>query len=124
MFSHIHSAVVEVSDQDAALKFYVETLGWELRTDAPMGESMRFLTVAPPGARTQLALGHSSWFNEEYPAPSRTGISLIAHDVEELYATLSERGVTFTGPPEMMPWGQKATWFFDPDGNTFLVSQE
>lgn len=124
MFSHIHSATIEVADQDAALDFYVNTLGWELRVDAPLSEAMRFLTVAPPGGQTMLVLGHSSWFNDQFPAPAKAGISLVAPDIDAMYATLTERGVQFTGPVEMMPWGQKGTWFFDPDGNMFLVSEE
>jgi hypothetical protein len=35
---------------------------------------------------------------------------------------LSGRGVTFDGPPEQMPWGAKATWLNDPDGNSFFVT--
>lgn len=124
LFSHIHSATIEVADQDAALAFFVETLGWEVRTDAPMGESMRFLTVAPVGARTQLVLGHSSWFGEYFPAPTKNGISLVTPDIDALFATLTERGVRFKTPVEVMPWGQKAAWFYDLDGNEFLVSEE
>jgi len=47
-----------VSDQDAALSFYTEKLGWELRGDTRFGENdeMRWLEVAPPGSRARLAL--------------------------------------------------------------------
>lgn len=124
MISHIHSTTTSVADQDAALDFYVNTLGWEKALDSPMGESMRFLTVAPPGATTQLVLGHESWFGDEFPAPARSGISLIAPDIEATYETLTERGVKFKGPVETMPWGQKAVWSYDPDGNEFFLVEE
>ncbi len=60
MISHIHSTTIAVADQDAALDFYVNTLEWEIGMDNQVGEGMRFLTVVPPGATTQLVLGHSS----------------------------------------------------------------
>lgn len=122
MISHIHSATIEVADQDAALDFYVNTLGWEKGFDNPMGEGMRFVTVVPPGATTQLVLGHSSWFSDEQPAPARSGITFIAPDIDATYETLKERGVHFAGPVEEMPWGARATWFNDPDGNNFFLS--
>ena len=123
MFSHIHSTTIEVSDQDAALDFYVNTLGWEKAMDAAMGPDMRFLTVVPPGATTQLVLGHSSWFADG-PAPSKGGISLVTPDIDATYATLTERGVKFKEPVAVMPWGQKAAWFSDPDGNEFFLVEE
>ena len=122
MISQIHSTTIEVADQDAALDFYVNTLGWEVGTDNPMGEHMRFLTVVPPGAQTQLVLGHSSWFSNEHPAPARNGVAMISPDIEATYKTLTERGVKFKGPLEDMPWGQKATWFYDLDGNEFFLA--
>jgi catechol 2,3-dioxygenase-like lactoylglutathione lyase family enzyme len=124
MISHIHSSTIAVSDQDAALDFYVNTLGWEKAMDAPMGDSNRFVTVVPPGATTQLVLGHESWFGNEFPAPAKSGISMVTPDIDATYATLTERGVKFKGPVEMMPWGAKAAWFFDPDGNEFFLAEE
>lgn len=122
MFSHIHSTTIVVSDQDAALDFYVNTLGWEKVFDNPMGPDMRFVTVVPPGATTQMSLGLPGWLNGY--TPGETGISLITPDIDATYKTLTERGVKFRGPVETMPWGQKATWFSDPDGNEFFLAEE
>jgi catechol 2,3-dioxygenase-like lactoylglutathione lyase family enzyme len=122
MISHIHSATVVVNDQDAALDFYVNTLGWEKGQDNPMGENMRWLTVVPPGAATQIVLAHTSWGGEV--KGGNTGISLVAPDIDATYATLLACGVTFKQPVEQMPWGAKATWFSDPDGNEFFVVSE
>ena len=118
MISHIHSATVAVADQDAALDFYVNTLGWEKADDGMFGEGMRWLTVVPPGAATQLVLAHESWSEK---AGGNTGISLVARDIDATYATLAAKGVAFKGPVEVMPWGAKATWFSDPDGNEFFL---
>ena len=123
MISHIHSTTIAVADQDAALDFYVNTLGWELGMDNQVGDGMRFLTVVPPGATTQLVLGHSSWFGGDYPAPGKAGIALVTPDIDATYETLNERGVKFKQPVEVMPWGQKATWFHDLDGNEFFLAE-
>lgn len=125
MFSHIHSTTIIVTDQEAALDFYVNTLGWEKAMDNQMGPEMRWLTVVPPGAVTQMALAHTGWFEEgEAPKPGHTGISLIAPDIDAAYETLTQRGVKFKQPPTVMPWGSKATWFYDLDGNEFFLVNE
>ena len=122
MISSIHSATIIVSDQEKALDFYTNTLGFEKGMDAQMGPNMRYLTVVPPGATTMLVLGLESW--GAACAGQETGISFVTPDIDATYETLSARGVSFNNPPEMMPWGQKATWFSDPDGNEFFLSNE
>jgi catechol 2,3-dioxygenase-like lactoylglutathione lyase family enzyme len=124
MISYIHSTTIVVSDQDVALDFYTKTLGWEKAMDSPMGPEMRWLTVVPPGAKTQLVLGHPSWVGDGKVPGGTTGISLVTPDIEATVATLTERGVKFKKPIEVMPWGGKATWFSDPDGNEFFLASE
>ena len=58
--SHISVVTVHVKDQDEALRFYTEILGFEKRDDAPMSEDMRWLTVAPAGSTTQILLATGS----------------------------------------------------------------
>lgn len=125
MINHIHSATVLVTDQDAAIDFYVEALGWEKRTDETIemdDASMRWIEVVPPGATTSVALVRPGDVGAPPEAAgSYNGLSVVADDVEETYDMLMERGVRFTGPPERMPWGDQATWFEDPDGNRFFL---
>ena len=130
MISHIHNTTVIVADQERALDFYVNTLGWEKRIDAMMGDGYRFVTVAPAGGQTELALGPAHMFSIQ-PGSGITrgrgmegasGITFAVDDVDETYRTLSERGVRFSGPPEQMPWGDRATWLLDPDGNRFFFT--
>ncbi|HVB63490.1 MAG TPA: VOC family protein [Nitrolancea sp.] len=123
MFSHIYSTTIFVDDQDAAIDFYVNTLGWEKTMDVQMGPEMRFVTVAPQGATTQLVIGLPSWIGETSNSRKNTGISLITPDIDATYATLVERGVTFKEPVSMMPWGAKATWFYDLEGNEFFLAE-
>ena len=119
--SRIHSTTISVSDQDAALDFYTNTLGWEKALDAMVGEEMRFLSVVPTGASTHLVLAHTSWGGE---TSGHTGITFVTPDIDATYETLSANGVSFKQPVEMMPWGQKATWFSDPDGNEYFLIEE
>ncbi len=126
MISRIHSTTIAVSNQDAALDFYVNKLGWEKRLDNQL-DAMRFLTVAPPGAATELVLADPVWAGgEDGPAKvgGHTGISLVSPDIDATYETLAARGVNFTQPVTAMPWGQKATWFADPDGNIYFLAAE
>lgn len=118
MITKIHSATIVVADQDAALDFYVGTLGWEKRLDNPVGPNYRFVTVAPAGGDAELALNPPHVANRE--PGGDTGITLSVADIEETYQALVDKGVTFTKPLEAMPWGQTATWLRDPDGNTFF----
>lgn len=126
MMTHLHSTSVLVGDQDQALAFYVDTLGWEKRTDQRFGPDYRFLTVAPPGAATEVVLQVGSG---EHPAPlvidemGGTGISVLTDDIAGDYAALTAQGVEFTQAPETMPWGDAATWFLDPFGNKYFLVQ-
>jgi catechol 2,3-dioxygenase-like lactoylglutathione lyase family enzyme len=124
MISRIHSATIVVADQDAALDFYVNTLGWEKALDNATGPDLRFLTVVPPGATTQLVLAHTSWFGADNPMPGKGGITLASPDIDATYDTLTKRGVKFKEPVAVMPWGQKAAWFSDLDGNEFFLVEE
>jgi catechol 2,3-dioxygenase-like lactoylglutathione lyase family enzyme len=129
VITKIHSTAVVVSDQEASLKFYTEILGWEKRTEFRMSEEYRFLTVAPPGAETELALEPgkvhgvapgAALFPASQMGPPATGIAIAVQDVEATYQALVEKGVKFSGPLMDMPWGDKATWLLDPDDNAFF----
>lgn len=110
---------IPVSDQDRALAFWTEKVGLRVSTDQPMGPGKRWIELCIPGAETGLVLftpdGHEdrigSFFNG----------SFACDDVEHAYRKLTEKGVTFEGPPEKQPWGTFAK-FRDPDGNTFVLS--
>ncbi len=121
MISRIHSATVAVVDQQAAVDFYTQKLGWSVSIDAPMGDS-RFVTVVPPNGKTELALVDAKVFGQE--PGGFTGISLLSDDIEGDFATLSERGVKFKEPLAPMPWGAQATWFYDVDGNELFLSED
>lgn len=121
----IHSATVVVSDYDTAYDFYVNKLGWETIQDQPSEDGSRWLVVGRPGGETGLAIVRVGDFGMADAEPGGySGISLVTDDVNQAYQELLAKGVSFSQPPEPMPWGTLATWFSDPDGNSFFLTAE
>ena len=103
---------VPVVEQDAALQFYVGTLGFEKRLDMPLPQlGTRWIEVAPPGAPVSVALVAA---HDGLPAGGESGIrfttlTAAGVDVDEL--------LTWPGVPPMFA-------FRDPDGNGLEIVQE
>lgn len=115
MLKHVQTVSVQVRDQERALEFYTNVLEFEKTDDQPMDETSRWLVVAPSGAQTGIMLEQGDGAN----LPSRfTGYIFYTDNMEATHATLTERGVQFTAPPRVEPWGRWAQ-FMDLDGNEF-----
>src|SRR5829696_9572593 len=87
--SNIGVAMFAVADQDAAIAFYTEKLGYEVRSDTRFGENdaMRWVEVAPPGSRARLALNPP--MND---TPGGSAIGVETPDVLGEHARLSSIG--------------------------------
>jgi catechol 2,3-dioxygenase-like lactoylglutathione lyase family enzyme len=113
---------VTVGDTDRAIDFYVETLGFEKVVDVPMGDAMRWVEVALPGAATTIALAPPP---QDRPAGGgETGICLDTTDVDADHAALKAAGADVD--PEVTRWGGPVPpmfWLRDPDGNSLIVVQ-
>jgi catechol 2,3-dioxygenase-like lactoylglutathione lyase family enzyme len=118
--SKLGTVIIPVTDQERAIEFYVETLGFEKRTDVPFGDGYRWVEVAPAGAETTIAVVP--------PPPGKpvgnveTGIALNTDDVDGAHAELKARGVDVDA--EVSRMGDPVPpmfWFRDPDGNTLMV---
>ncbi|HLI52463.1 MAG TPA: VOC family protein [Thermomicrobiaceae bacterium] len=121
----MHSATVVVSDYVPAYDFYVNKLGWEAVQDQPSPDGSRWLVVRRPGGETGLAIVRVGDFGMNDAKPGDySGISLVTPDVNQAYQELLAKGVTFSQPPQPMPWGTLGTWFSDPDGNSFFLTEE
>ena len=108
MITHVNSITVFVTDQDRALDFYVNKLGFKKRRDEAMGPGApRWIEVAPGNAQTSLVLYKPT---EEMPGASTFELakSLIGtfttfvfntDDMEALYKELSGKGVEFPDKP-------------------------
>lgn len=117
--SNIGVAMFTVADQDAALAFYVEKLGFEVRSDARFGEhdEMRWLEVAPPGSHARLALNPPM---QGQPGGSAIGVETA--DVLGEHARLSAIGGIDVDPaPMRMPGAPLMFMLRDPDANTVVV---
>ena len=119
--SDIGVAMFTVADQDAALAFYTEKLGWEVRGDVRFGDQgeMRWLEVAPPGSTARLAL------NPPMRAePGGGSIGVETPDMQVEYERLSAiDGVTIATPPMDMGGAPPMFSVADPDGNHIWVVQ-
>ena len=111
---------VPVTDQDRAISFYVDTLGFDQRLDVPIGDSKRWIVVAPPRGTATIARVASS---EGMPAGVETGIRLISHNVDTDHAALRATGVD---ADEILRWqGVPAMFAFrDQDGNGLEIVEE
>ncbi|HEX8907144.1 MAG TPA: glyoxalase superfamily protein [Longimicrobiaceae bacterium] len=117
MIKAVKFVSVPVRDQDRALAFYTDRLGFRVVTDQPFGEQ-RWIELRIPGADTGLVLftppGH------EERIGGFMNMAFVADDVQKTYDELSGRGVEFVQPPKTEHWGTSAI-FKDPDGNTFVL---
>jgi lactoylglutathione lyase len=118
MISKVAKVGVYVSDQERALKFYTEVLGFELVANLPMGENSRWIEVAPKGAETKLALWTPPGLEDRIGTFS--GIVLESDDVEKTHQDLLAKGVNFTQAPVEQAGGTMGQ-FTDPDGNIFVL---
>jgi catechol 2,3-dioxygenase-like lactoylglutathione lyase family enzyme len=113
--------MVPVSDQDQAIAFFAEKLGFELRGDTPFGNGDRWVEVGPPGAATTVALVQP----REGESPGiMTRIGFNSEDIDADHATLRSRGVDVDD--EVMRMGDPVPpmfFFRDPDGNHFMLAE-
>jgi catechol 2,3-dioxygenase-like lactoylglutathione lyase family enzyme len=119
--TQVGTVIIPVADQDRALDFYVGTLGFEKRTDVPMGPDMRWIEVAPQGASTSIAIVPP---REGDPVGVETRIALNTQDVDADHADLKAAGVDVDDEVQRM--GDPVPpmfWFRDVDGNTLMIVQ-
>lgn len=121
MIRRIKFASIPVRDQDEALKFYTEKLGFGIATDQPFDDSQRWIELRIPGAETRLVLFTPQGQEDRIGTPSN--VVFASEDVATTYNELTERGVPFDSEPTEHPWGTFAT-FRDPDGNQFVLSSK
>ena len=117
--TNIGVAMFTVSDQDAALAFYTEKLGFEVRADVPFGENgeMRWLEVAPPGSVARLSLNPPM-----VSQPGGGSIGVETPDVRGEHARLKALGGIDVDPEPMEMGGAPLMFMLrDPDGNVVTV---
>jgi predicted enzyme related to lactoylglutathione lyase len=116
MITKASTAGIYVSDQDQALDFYTNKLGFEKLTDEPMESDARWIEVVPAGAQTRLVLYTPP--GQEDRIGTFSNVIFSCDDMNSTYQELKGRGVEFSEDPSEQPWGIWAQ-FKDPDGNEF-----
>lgn len=109
-----------VRDQDRALDFYLNKLGFTLVTDQPMGPGRRWIEVKPPKGETGVALFTPDGHEDRIGTFANT--SWECDDLDRTYEDLKAKGVEFVKPPQRQPWG-KFCIMKDSEGNQIVLGE-
>jgi len=135
MISKMSHVSVYVLNQDSAYDFYVNKLGFDVRTDAPMGPGMRWLTVGPKDQPdleiTLMPIAEGMMFTKESAAQMKDLVKkgtfgFGVFECKDIYATYEElkaKGVEFSKAPKEEFYGIEAL-FKDDSGNWFSLGQK
>ena len=109
---------VYVNDQERAIDFYVNKLGFEKTNDQVFGEGERWVQVSTPDGPTTLSIHLGSVYGK---TPGEfSGYVFYSDDVRGTVADLKSKGVEITEEANDQMWGVQAQ-FKDPDGNSFVI---
>ena len=128
----ILSVNIFVHDQDRALSFYLDQLGFELAFDARLNSGQRWVAVTPPDGSTVLSLIAPKPDSREYKLIGRpTQVVFVTENITAKYLEWSKRGVRFRYTPRLRRlrydsgpepvWGSVTTSFEDVDHNSFTL---
>jgi predicted enzyme related to lactoylglutathione lyase len=118
----VATVIIPVSDQDGAIAFYCDKLGFATRIDVPFGNGYRWVEVGLGDESTTIALApppeNAATGNRE------TGISLQTDDIDGYHAQLKSSGVDVDAEVSRMGGPVPPMfWLRDPEGNTLMVVQ-
>jgi catechol 2,3-dioxygenase-like lactoylglutathione lyase family enzyme len=127
----LSTCFVIVDDPEAALSFYRDTLGLELRNDVNR-DDFRWLTVGA-GSQPEVGIVLTNYLNGS-PADSDAVAGLVAKgalngvhfhsdDLDESFAKLRDAGAEVVQEPTEQPWGTRDFAVRDPSGNLIRVDQ-
>jgi catechol 2,3-dioxygenase-like lactoylglutathione lyase family enzyme len=134
MIRKLSHATFFVTDQDKALAFYTQTLGFEVRTDFAMEGGFRWLTVGPKTQPDLEIILYSAKAGGMIDAETAAHLKAVmdkglmgagvfeTDDCQATYEELRAKGVEFLQPPQARPYGVEAV-FRDGCGNWFSLTQ-
>ena len=136
MIDTMGGTVVIVSDQQKAVEFYTQKLGFELKTDMFFGSSnsnnssgIRWVEVAPKKSQSTISLmvANAQLLSNEGEIEAakkgigtETGIWFYSDDIQSTYLELKKKGVDIASP-EKQEWGGIMSKFKDQDGNCYSL---
>lgn len=120
----LESVAIIVDDYDAAIEFFVGSLGFELIEDSPSltndGRPKRWVVVRPPGAATGVLLAQADGPQQSAAVGTQTagrvGFFLRVDDFDAMYRRMVQHSVQFVTKPVVQPYGTVAV-FLDIAGN-------
>jgi catechol 2,3-dioxygenase-like lactoylglutathione lyase family enzyme len=130
----IHSTFLPHDDADAALQFYRDTLGFEVRSDVGYG-GMRWITVGPvdqpqtsivlqpPDADPGVTDDERRMIAEMMAKGSYARIILATEDLDGTFERLQARGAEVVQEPVEQHYGVRDCAFRDPAGNLIRISE-
>lgn len=123
MLRKIGHITVFVRDDEEAIHFYTEKLGFELLSDSPFGDGFRWVTVAPGKQDGSAIVFVKADTEKKRQAIGKQAIDHVflvveTDNIEEAYLSMKAKGVEFLGAPQEVPWG-KEVMFKDLYGNLF-----
>jgi catechol 2,3-dioxygenase-like lactoylglutathione lyase family enzyme len=119
MIKRIKFLGIPVRDQDRALRFYTEKLGFRILTDQPFSDTQRWIELSIPGAETGIVLFTPE--GQEDRIGTFINSSWEVDNVEKTFVELQAKGVEFNGSPEKQPWGSFVR-LRDSEGNQIILS--
>jgi predicted enzyme related to lactoylglutathione lyase len=116
MITRIGTIAVYVADQEAALRFWIDQVGFELKAERPMTDTIRWFEVGPAGGDSSLVLYPKALMDDWHER--KPSVVFVTDDVERTCDDLAANGTTISQPAVDMAWGKFAA-FLDPEGNEF-----
>ncbi len=130
----IHSAMLPHDDHEAALRFYRDGLGFEVRNDVeyqglhwitvgPVGQPETSIVLYPPEATPGLTDDERRVVTEMMAKGTYASINLAARDLDAVFARLEASGAEVVQEPTDQPYGVRDCAFRDPAGNMVRIQQ-
>jgi len=119
MISHVKFITIPTRDQDRAVKFWTECVGFRVLTDQPFDDKQRWIELRIGTSDTRVVL-FSMGEKTIQPGSVFNG-ALACDNVEKTYQEMRANGVEFVAEPTRQPWGMFAI-FKDLDDNQFMLS--
>lgn len=118
----LQQVTIFVQNQERSLRFFIDSLGFNVALDYTNEEGERWVLVAPPDGTARLGLTAPLPESEEYALIGKgRGMLFLTENIETKYREWRARGVNFLHPPQIAPWGSIFTQFEDVDGNRYLL---
>jgi catechol 2,3-dioxygenase-like lactoylglutathione lyase family enzyme len=130
----IHSAMLPQDDPDAALAFYRDALGFEVRNDVgyqgmhwitvgPAGQPETSIVLYPPRATPGITDDERRTIAEMMAKGTFASINLATSDVDGLFERVQAYDVEVVQEPTDQPYGVRDCAFRDPSGNLVRIQQ-